>query len=83
MLTEELRDGLTEGAVNIGAEVIGGAVAAEVELGVDLIVIKGEDVVVDEIVVIVAGALKGVPVVSVIVDLIMLVEDSETGGESE
>ena len=83
MLAEEVSDGLTEGAANIVVEVIGGAVAAEVELGVDLIVIKGEDFVVDEIVVIVGGALKVVPVVTVIVDLIMLAEGSETGGESE
>lgn len=84
MITVEVRVGLTEGALTTVAEVFGGAVVVvQVELGVDLIVIEGEDIVVDEKLVIVTGAVEGFPVVSVKVDLVKLVEGPQAGVESD
>lgn len=56
---------------------------AQVELDVDLIVIKGGDIVVDEELVIVTGAVESFPVVSAEVELVTLVEGPEAGVESE
>lgn len=60
------------------AGVFGGAVeVVEVELGVDLIVIIGEDIIGDERLVIVAGVVEGFAAVSRGVDLIsVLVEEA-------
>lgn len=67
------------------AGVFGGAVVvAELELSVDLIAIKGEDIIGDERLVIVTGVVEGFPVVGAGVDLIlMLVAGSDGGVKSE
>lgn len=81
MLTVEVRVGLIEGALTTVAGVFGGAlVVVEVELGVVLIVTKGED----EKLVNVTGVVEGFVGVGTGDDLIlMLVEGSGAGIEFE
>ncbi len=85
MPTVEVRVGLTEGALTTVAGVFGGAVVVvEVELCVDLIVIKVEDIIGAARLVIVTGVVEGFAAVGVGVGLVlMLVEGSEAGVESE
>lgn len=85
LLAVEVRIGLIEGALTTVAGVFGGAVVvAEVVLSVDFIVIAGEDVIGAEGLVNATWVVEGFVAVGVGVDLIlMLVEGSETGVESE
>lgn len=83
-ITVELRVRVTKGALTTVDEVFGGVVVvALVELGVDLIVIEGGDIVAVEKLVIVTGAVEGFPVVSAKVVSVTLVEGPEAGVESE
>lgn len=84
MLAVEVRVGLAEGAFTTVAGVFGGAVVAvEVELVVDLIVVKWEDVGAERLAN-VTGVVEGFVTVGAGVDLIfMLVEGSVAGVESE
>lgn len=84
MLAVEVRIGLTEGPLTTVAGVFGGAVVVvEVELSVDLIV-EGKDITGGERLVNVTGVVDGFVAVGAGVDFILvLVEVSEAGVESE
>lgn len=82
MLAVEVRVGLIEGALTIVAGVFGGAaVVAEVELGVDLIVIEEEDIIGAARLVNVAGVVESFVSAGTGVDLILML--AEAALESE
>lgn len=85
LLTLEVRAGLIEGALTTVAGVFGGAVVVvEVELDVDLFVIREEDIIGVERLVIVAEVIEGFSAAGIGVDLtLMLVEVSVAEVESE
>lgn len=83
MLAVEFRFGLTEGALTIVAGVFGGAVV-KLEVAVDLIVVKGEDIIgAEQLVNVTEGIEAFVPVGSGVDFVLMLVKGSGAGLESE